>query len=123
MTISNNTIQTLIFDITGEATDPLSSAHFFLKCQAKEEKRGQFEIANKNLKRNVVFEVKSDVPNFFGPSEIKVESRKKAVYEYKIVPKISGTYVGQVTFTDRGDKKGLDPNKQVYWFTMELKIT
>jgi hypothetical protein len=90
----------------------------FLKCELKKEKNHYLIVENTNPKRNVTYKVESDIPNFYGPETIRVGPKQKEKYNFKVVPTLSGTYIGQVSFTEQSKAH----NKQFYWYTVELKM-
>ena len=89
----------------GIGTEALSEGHVFLKCELKKENKHHFVIPNNNRKRAVTYKVTSDIPNFYGPETIKVSPDSKEYYKFRIVPLLSGTYIGQVSFKEMGEAK------------------
>ncbi len=98
--VSNNATQILQYDLTGIGTEPLSEGHVFLKCELKKDNNHFFIIHNKNRKRTVTYKIESDIPNFYGPETFVLGPDVKEKYRFKIVPQLSGTYMGMVTFRE-----------------------
>ena len=92
----------LIYELRGICTAPLGETHLHLKCKTKEQRKMTINLRNTNDFASLKYRVETDIPNFFGPEEIEIESNTSKDYEFVIRPTISGKYLGCITFYEIG---------------------
>jgi len=69
-----------------------------IKCKTNEKKELRITLDNPYEYQTLTYRVETDIPNFYGPEEIKIPNNSKKDYEFLILPTISGTYLGCITF-------------------------
>ena len=115
LTLKNAKVgNSFIFNLSGKGKEPLADGHFAIPMKARESLEHVFRIPGAGS-----FNVESDLPYVSGPPTVEVGGDgggENSDYVLKIAPQASGTYTGQITFTN-------ETTKQYYWYTVEILVS
>ena len=109
-----STNETMTYNLTGHAEEPLAEDHVVISCKARERVTHDFSVKN-DSKVEVVYVAESDVPHVSGDSELTVPPGSEAKYNLHFHPLLGGTYTGSLTLSQGEDKPYI-------WYTIELQV-
>lgn len=74
-----------IFEYTlkGVGEEPLACDHKIIECSARKICRDSIMVEN-NSTKDIVYNVQSDIPQFFGPESIKIKKKSSEEYKFAI---------------------------------------
>eukprot|EP00762_Andalucia_godoyi_P000316 ANDGO_03161.mRNA.1 hypothetical protein H310_00289 len=105
----------MIFQLRGQAEEPLAADHVVIDCKARQVVEYQLTVTelpgNKNT-ANSIFDVEFDLPFFKGERLFK-PSQSGSVYSFVIAPPRSGSYTGSIVFK-------APSSEEFSWYTVEV---
>ena len=109
-----STDESMTYNLTGHAEEPLAEDHVVITCKAREKVTHAFKVKN-DSKTEVVYTAESDVQHVSGDSQLTVGPSSEATYNLHFNPLLGGTYTGSLTLS-QGE------GKPYIWFTIELQV-
>lgn len=86
-TVTNDKFE---YELKGFGEEPVAEDHIVINCKARETTIYEIELKNPYNDKEITYKVETDVINSSGASKFVIKPGKKAKYQFKVTPVLSG---------------------------------